>query len=218
MANPTDTTLAPLDAGANADAVAGHQRDIQKNQDQKDAAKAREADQKPAEQAEAQPPGVQAGARHQPDQLPAQHIDKPGLESELQLKPQFLAPGYKGSQKLSGMTALITGGDSGIGRAVAVLFAREGANVAIAYLNEHEDAQETARHVRNEGQRALLVPGDVKERPTARKPSRPCWKSSVRSTYWSTTPLSRSMPSRSKSSPRSASMKPCGPMSTATST
>jgi len=107
---------------------------------------------------------VQAGDRLQPEDLPAQHLDdKPGLEAQLQLKPQFLAPGYVGSQKLAGKTALITGGDSGIGRAVAVLFAREGANVAIIYFNEHEDAQETARLIEQEGQASLLIPGDVKD-------------------------------------------------------
>jgi hypothetical protein len=71
------------------------------------------------------------------------------------------APHYKGSDKLEGMVALITGADSGIGRAVAVLFAREGADIAIAYLNEHGDAQETAKAVENEGKRAILIPGDV---------------------------------------------------------
>ncbi|RZI86130.1 MAG: SDR family oxidoreductase [Rubrivivax sp.] len=107
---------------------------------------------------------VQAGDRLQPGEMPSQHLDdKPGLEAQLQLKPQFLAPGYEGSNKLAGKTALITGGDSGIGRAVAVLFAREGANVAIVYLNEHEDAQETARLIEREGRPSLLIPGDVKD-------------------------------------------------------
>ena len=77
----------------------------------------------------------------QPEKLPAQHMDKPGHEADLELQPRFLAPDYRGSGKLEGMAALVTGGDSGIGRAVAVLFAREGADVAIAYLNEHEDAE-----------------------------------------------------------------------------
>ena len=107
---------------------------------------------------------VQAGERPHPSQMPAQHLnDQPGLEAQLQLKPQFLAPGYEGSNKLAGKTALITGGDSGIGRAVAVLFAREGASVAIIYLNEHEDAQETARLIEREGQASLLIAGDVKD-------------------------------------------------------
>jgi NAD(P)-dependent dehydrogenase (short-subunit alcohol dehydrogenase family) len=107
---------------------------------------------------------VQAGDRLQPETMPAQHLnDQPGLELQLQLQPQFLAPGYQGSNKLAGKTALITGGDSGIGRAVAVLFAREGASVAIIYLNEHEDAQETARLIEREGQQSLLIAGDVKD-------------------------------------------------------
>ncbi len=104
---------------------------------------------------------VQAGARRQPVRLPAQHLAKPGNESDLELKPRFEAPDYVGSGKLEGMKAIVTGGDSGIGRAVAVLFAREGADVAIFYLNEHKDARETARWVEKEGRHAILVPGDV---------------------------------------------------------
>jgi NAD(P)-dependent dehydrogenase (short-subunit alcohol dehydrogenase family) len=81
----------------------------------------------------------------------------------MSLKPRFMAPDYCGSGKLAGMTAIITGGDSGIGRAVAVLYAREGADVAIIYLNEHEDAAETQRHIEAEGQHCLLLPGDVRD-------------------------------------------------------
>jgi NAD(P)-dependent dehydrogenase (short-subunit alcohol dehydrogenase family) len=95
--------------------------------------------------------------------LPAQHLRKPGLESELRPRPKFEAKAYKGSAKLEGRTALITGGDSGIGRAVAVLFAREGADVAIVYLDEESDAKETARAVENEGRRCLLLAGDVRD-------------------------------------------------------
>lgn len=93
--------------------------------------------------------------------LPSQHLRKPGLEKDLRPQPKFRAPDYRGSGKLEGKVALVTGGDSGIGRAVAVLFAREGADVAIAYLNEHVDARETAKHVEREGRRCLLLPGDV---------------------------------------------------------
>ena len=139
-------------------AVAERQRDIQREQDQRDASKAKASTGgKPQDRA------VQAGARPQPADLPAQHIEKPGREAELELRPRFLAPDYLGSQKLSGKAALITGADSGIGRAVAVLFAREGADVAIVYLDEHEDAQETRRCVEAEGQRCVLLPGDVKD-------------------------------------------------------
>jgi NAD(P)-dependent dehydrogenase (short-subunit alcohol dehydrogenase family) len=95
--------------------------------------------------------------------LPAQHQQKPGSEQQLDPRPQFMAPGYAGSGKLAGMSALITGGDSGIGRAVAVLFAREGADVAIVYLSEHADAEETRDYVEGEGQRCLLIPGDVRD-------------------------------------------------------
>jgi NAD(P)-dependent dehydrogenase (short-subunit alcohol dehydrogenase family) len=106
---------------------------------------------------------VQTGAREQPEDLPAQHLEKPGLEADMQLKPRFEAPDYRGSDKLKGMVALITGGDSGIGRAVAVLYAREGADVAVAYLSSHEDAQETKRWVEKEGRKCILIAGDVKD-------------------------------------------------------
>lgn len=78
-------------------------------------------------------------------------------------RPSSTAPDYQGSEKLSGRCALITGGDSGIGRAVAVLFAREGADIAIAYLDEHDDAEETKRLVEAEGSRCFLLAGDIKE-------------------------------------------------------
>ena len=77
------------------------------------------------------------------------------------LRPRFEAPDYQGSGKLEGMTALITGGDSGIGRAVALLYAREGADVAIVHLDEDEDAEETRQHVEAEGTRCIVIKGDV---------------------------------------------------------
>ncbi|OEZ90593.1 general stress protein 39 [Janthinobacterium sp. HH106] len=139
----------------NKDQSAGNlQRAIQQEQDGRDAAKPDQESKAP----------VQTGSRSQPaPPLPAQHLDKPGIEGQMQLKPRFLAPDYCGSGKLAGMVAVITGGDSGIGRAVAVLYAREGADVAIIYLNEHADANETKRYVEAEGQSCLLIPGDVRD-------------------------------------------------------
>ncbi|HWN71847.1 MAG TPA: SDR family oxidoreductase [Haliangium sp.] len=94
--------------------------------------------------------------------FPRQKLERPGLESRMDPRPKFLAPEYRGSLKLANKRALITGGDSGIGRAVAVLFAREQADVALVYLpEEHLDAEQTAEAVRAEGRRALLLPGDV---------------------------------------------------------
>ncbi|WP_395673582.1 SDR family oxidoreductase [Phenylobacterium sp.] len=107
---------------------------------------------------------MQAGAREYPaPPMPSQHLSKPGLEADLELQPMWEAPYWKGSGKLEGKVALITGADSGIGRAVAVLFAREGADIAIAYLNEHEDAEVTRKAIEDEGRRAILIPGDVAE-------------------------------------------------------
>lgn len=95
--------------------------------------------------------------------LPAQEQARPGIESNIEPRPQFLAPVYKGSDKLKDKVALITGGDSGIGRSVSVLFAREGADVAIVYLSEKGDAEETARFIEKEGRRAILIEGDVSD-------------------------------------------------------
>src|SRR5205085_242243 len=139
---------------------AERQREIQREQDQRDASSKPQSKGGPGS---GQQQAVQAGAREQPADMPAQHVQKPGRESELQLKPRFLAPDYEGSHKLQDCAAIITGGDSGIGRAVAVLFAREGADVAIVYLESHEDAEETKRAVEKEGRSCILIAGDVGE-------------------------------------------------------
>lgn len=108
---------------------------------------------------------MQAGARRYPEPpLPRQHERKPGAEHALDPQPMFDAPYYLGSAKLFGKVALITGADSGIGRAVAVLFAREGADVAIQYLCEHADAEVTRAAVEAEGRRAIVIPGDASRR------------------------------------------------------
>lgn len=102
--------------------------------------------------------------------MPEQHQPKPGIEAKMQPRPEFLAPLYKGAEKLKDKVAIITGGDSGIGRSVAVLYAREGANVAIVYLPEEGvDAKETAEYVVKEGGKCLLIPGDVKDSEFCRK-------------------------------------------------
>ena len=145
--------------------TASRQREIQQTQDRKDA---RKKSSKPADDAKKKK-AVQAGARKEPEQLPAQHLKKPGREAELELAPQFMAPDYRGSVKLYGFAAIVTGGDSGIGRAVAVLFAREGADVTVAYLDEHDDAAETKRCIEAEGRRCVLVAGDVKKTKFAEK-------------------------------------------------
>ncbi|WP_067620012.1 SDR family oxidoreductase [Alicyclobacillus acidiphilus] len=94
--------------------------------------------------------------------FPPQHQPRqPGLESEMRPRPVFDNPNYKPAGKLADKVALITGGDSGIGRAVAVAFAKEGANVAISYLDEHADAAETQSCVRHYGGQCLLIPGDL---------------------------------------------------------
>jgi NAD(P)-dependent dehydrogenase (short-subunit alcohol dehydrogenase family) len=136
-----------------AETVAKKERDIQREIDRSD---------KKQKGGKGKGGAMQAGARLYPvPPLPGQHLQKPGEEADLELQPLYDAPYYKGSGKLEGMVALITGGDSGIGRSVAVLYAREGADIAVAYLNEHRDAEETKRVVEKEGRRCILMSGDV---------------------------------------------------------
>src|SRR5215204_2626220 len=110
-----------------AESTARDERAIQQRIDELDAAKTPE-----------KPAAMQAGAREYPVHFPRQHLEKPGSEAALQLEPMYDAPHYKGSEKLRDKVALISGGDSGIGRSVAVLYAREGADVAIVYLPEEQ--------------------------------------------------------------------------------
>jgi NAD(P)-dependent dehydrogenase (short-subunit alcohol dehydrogenase family) len=143
-----------------ADHTAKVHRDIQRDVDAKDKANGKSNGEDRA---------MQAGARLYPEPpMPAQHLKKPGEEADLALAPMYDAPYWKGSGKLEGKAAIITGGDSGIGRAVAVLYAREGADIAIVYLNEHEDAEDTKRAVEKEGRKCLLFPGDVTDRQFCR--------------------------------------------------
>ena len=151
---PTTTSVKRDRFADAAENTAAAERDIQQRIDSKEKARPKEAKKDQG--------AMQAGARRYPEPpFPKQHLAKPGEESELDLAPMYDAPHYKGSEKLDGKVALITGGDSGIGRAVAVLFAREGADIAIAYLNEHDDAAETKRAVENEGRRCITISGDV---------------------------------------------------------
>lgn len=138
--------------------TAAKQREIQEGVDSK------------SENAKEKEGAVQAGARHYPEPpFPKQHQPKPGDEAALDPAPMFDAPYYKGSEKLKDKVAIITGGDSGIGRSIAVFFAREGADVAIAYLTEHRDADVTKKAVEKEGRRCILISGDVSDRAFADK-------------------------------------------------
>jgi NAD(P)-dependent dehydrogenase (short-subunit alcohol dehydrogenase family) len=120
---------------------------------------ARQDEQHPPQNADT---AMQAGARLYPEPpFPEQHLAKPGEEHRLDPAPMYDAPYYRGSQKLADKVVLITGGDSGIGRSVAVLFAREGADVAIVHLDEPADAEVTRQAVEAEGARCLVIAGDV---------------------------------------------------------
>ncbi|QSN62861.1 MULTISPECIES: SDR family oxidoreductase [unclassified Caballeronia] len=111
---------------------------------------------------------MDASAYPKPPFADQQQERTPGLTEAMNPKPDHGEETYKGSGRLAGKAALITGGDSGIGRAVAIAFAREGADVAIAYLDEHDDAKETARWIEQAGRKALLLPGDITDRQHCR--------------------------------------------------
>ncbi len=102
-------------------------------------------------------------------EIKGQTQEVPGHENEMDPRPVYIRDGYQGSNKLLNKTALITGGDSGIGRSIAVHFAREGADIAIVYLNEHEDAEETIRLVEKEGRKCIKFSGDIKNRDFCRE-------------------------------------------------
>lgn len=104
-----------------------------------------------------------------PEQVPQQEQTPPGVEKDMHPRPIIIRDDYRGSNKLYGKKCLITGGDSGIGRSVAVHFAREGADVAIIYRNEDQDARETKRLVEEEGQQCLLMQGDIRGRETCQQ-------------------------------------------------
>jgi NAD(P)-dependent dehydrogenase (short-subunit alcohol dehydrogenase family) len=107
--------------------------------------------------------------------FPDQPISPPGIEGKMSPRPRYRAPEYRAAGKLKGDVALISGGDSGIGRSVAVLFAREGADVAIIYLEEEQrDAEETRRAIEKEGRKALLLPGDVSDPESCREAVERC--------------------------------------------
>jgi NAD(P)-dependent dehydrogenase (short-subunit alcohol dehydrogenase family) len=99
-----------------------------------------------------------------PETQPEQQQDVPGVLGKMDPKPDHGEESYRGSGRLTGKAAVITGGDSGIGRAVAIAFAREGADVLISYLDEHDDAKDTAKYVEEAGRRCVLVPGDLADR------------------------------------------------------
>src|ERR671919_578150 len=106
--------------------------------------------------------GYEMTQAQQPQTMPPQHQERqPGIEAQMTPRPRAEDQQYRGSGKLRGRVAIITGGDSGIGRAVAIMYAREGADVAVVYLNEHQDAEETKRLVEKEGRRCQLHAGDI---------------------------------------------------------
>ncbi len=116
--------------------------------------------------------------------MPEQQQPMPGSSAEMDPQPDYGETSYRGSGRLAGKKTIITGADSGIGRAVALAFAREGADVLVSYYNEHEDAKETQRLVEDAGRRCILVPGDIKDPAHCRASSARRWKHSAASTFW----------------------------------
>ena len=133
--------------------------------------------------------------------FPEQKQAMPGLTSKMQPVPDHGEASYQGAGRLRGRNAVITGGDSGIGRAVALAYAREGANVLISYLDEEEDAQATRRLVEDAGCKALLMGGDIQIPRTAGRSSPERSRSSGASTFSSTTPRIRRASKRSRTFP-----------------
>lgn len=114
--------------------------------------------------------GQQEKCEQVPVQFPPQHqMALPGIEAQMEPKPIFDNPAYVGSGKLKGKVALVTGGDSGIGRAVCAAFAKEGADIAVVYLNEHEDANDTKRFVEAYGRKCISIAGDLRDEAFCRK-------------------------------------------------
>lgn len=125
---------------------------------------ARGAEKRPAKKGGAKKAGGKKGT------LPPQKQERqPGIEAEMRPRPKAEDKAQKGSGKLSGRVALVTGGDSGIGRAAAIAFAKEGADVAVVYLDEHQDAEETRRLIEEKGRRCLTIAGDVGDEKFCRK-------------------------------------------------
>lgn len=159
------STMVEKSAAARSARTAGKQRRLQSGIDAKQHTSRSKSDPGPA----------QTGARRYPvPPFPKQHLPKPGKEAVLDPEPMYDAPFYKGSEKLLDKIAVITGGDSGIGRAVATLFAREGADVVVVYLDEHGDAQTTQQAVEAEGRRCITVAGDVTDADFCREVIEQC--------------------------------------------
>jgi hypothetical protein len=131
----------------------------------------------------------------------AQPQSIPGRSDKMEPKPDYGETTYRGSSKLKDKKAVITGADSGIGRAVALAFAREGADVLVSYLDEHDDANETKRLVEEAGRKCVLVPGDVSTSDHCRKIVKRAVDDSAGSTYLLTTPLIRGTSTQSKRYP-----------------